>query len=134
MVAIALGVVLCLVGLAAFGLTEAIDAGPVIDEAFIVGLRGRPFTSPEALGVSFKRWCVEAGLPHCSTHRLRKGGATFLAERGVTSQQLMAIYGWTKLEMAERYTRRADRARMSDVLPGGFGFDDDNEEGQRDGG
>jgi integrase len=42
-------------------LAEALAAGPVGEGAFIGGHRGRPFRSPESLGTSFKRWCVEAG-------------------------------------------------------------------------
>ncbi len=106
-------------------LREALAAGPTGAETFIVGVRGRPFASPEALGTSFKRWCVRAGLSHCSAHGLRKGGATILAENGATSSQLMAIFGWTKLEMAERYTRKADRSRLSDALSAGFGLDEE---------
>lgn len=109
-------------------LSEALAAGPTSADAFVVGVRGKPFASPEALGNSFKRWCVGAGLPHCSAHGLRKGGATILAENGATSQQLMAIYGWTKLEMAELYTRKAERSRLSGALSGGFGI----EEGEGD--
>jgi integrase len=106
-------------------LAEALAAGPTSDQAFVVAKRGKAFSSPEALGNSFKRWCVEAGLSHCSAHGLRKGGATLLAESGVTSSQLMAIYGWTKMEMAERYTRKADRSRLGSALSGGFGLEEE---------
>jgi hypothetical protein len=40
---------------------------------------------------------------------LRKGGATIAAENGATSQQLMAIFGWSSLKMAELYARAADQ-------------------------
>lgn len=106
---------------------EALAAGPTGEVTFIVGQRGNPFKTAASFGVNFKRWCIDAGLPQCAAHGLRKGGATILAESGVTSAQLMAIYGWTKLEMAERYTRKADRSRLSDALSGGFGLDDEED-------
>jgi integrase/recombinase XerD len=108
-------------------LKEALAAGPTCDEAWIVGHRGRPFQTKEAFGVSFKRWCGAAGLPQCSAHGLRKGGAKLLAESGLTPHQLMAIYGWTGVQMAELYTRQADRARLGDALSGEFGLEEEGE-------
>ncbi len=62
---------------------------------------------------SFGNWfrdrCNEAGLKHCSAHGLRKAGAKIAAESGATSHQLMALYGWEKLEQAELYTRQANK-------------------------
>ena len=46
-------------------------------------------------------------------HGLRKAGATIAAEAGASAHQLMAMFGWTKLEEAERYTRGADRKRSA---------------------
>ena len=34
----------------------------------------------ESFGNLFRRWCAEAGLPHCAAHGLRKAGARRLAE------------------------------------------------------
>lgn len=105
-------------------LREALEAGPTGPENFVVGVRGRPFSSGKSLSESFKRWCREAGLGHVSAHGLRKGGATILAERGATASQLMAIYGWVKLEQAERYTRKASRRKMADALSDGLVIDE----------
>lgn len=113
-------------------LVAAIAAGPTSAETFIVGTRGRPFKTKESFGTAFKNWCKEAGLPHCSAHGLRKGGAALLSERGLTPSQLQAIYGWTNLRMPELYTRKADRARQSDVLIEGFHFDEEEDEGSDD--
>jgi len=68
-----------------------------------------------SLGNAMQRCTSEAELPHCSLHGLRKAGATRSAENGGTAHQLMAIYGWTTLSQAERYTRKAERKRMADA-------------------
>jgi hypothetical protein len=44
---------------------------------------------------------------------LRKAGAAIAAENGVTASQLMAIFGWKIIAEAERYTKAADRKRMT---------------------
>jgi hypothetical protein len=46
-------------------------------------------------------------------HGLRKAGATIAADNGATAHQLMAIFGWDTLKMAERYTRGADQKRLA---------------------
>jgi hypothetical protein len=38
---------------------------------------------------------------------LRKAGAALAAENGATERQLMAIFGWTTMKEASRYTRAA---------------------------
>lgn len=77
----------------------------------IVSQRGTPYVT-EALGNRVKKWCREAGIPHCSAHGLRKASATRAAEAGATTHELMAMFGWTTTKEAERYTRAADRRRM----------------------
>lgn len=44
-----------------------------------------------------------------AAHGLRKAAATRCAENGATASELMAMFGWTKLQEAERYTRAAER-------------------------
>lgn len=85
-------------------------------DQFVVGLRGRPFGSAASFGNAFSEWCNKAGLEHCAAHGLRKGGASFLAELGLTPFQLNAIYGWTGLAMATVYTERADRRVQAEAL------------------
>jgi integrase len=93
-------------------LQEAIDAGPCGDLAFICGDRGSPLTK-ESFGNVFKDACVEAGILDKSAHGLRKLAATFWAERGATVHELMAMFGWLTVQMAELYTRAAERKRLS---------------------
>lgn len=46
-------------------------------------------------------------------HGLRKAGATIAANNGATAHQLMGIFGWDTLKMAEKYTRAADQQRLA---------------------
>lgn len=61
----------------------------------------------------FRKWCDEAGLPHCSAHGMRKAAACAAAEGGATEMQMMAIFGWREPGMARIYTRRASRTKMA---------------------
>jgi hypothetical protein len=44
---------------------------------------------------------------------VRKAAAIILAENGATAAELCAIFGWSKLETAEIYIRKAQRKRMA---------------------
>jgi len=91
-------------------LQEAIEAMPPTDHlTFLVTAHGRPFTAA-GFGNWFREVCNDAGLPkRCTSHGLRKAAATRLADRGATTTQLMAWFGWKTASEAERYTRNADR-------------------------
>jgi hypothetical protein len=54
----------------------------------------------------------EAGVPG-RAHGLRKAGATIAAEGGASAHELMAMYTWTRLNEAERYTQAASRRILS---------------------
>lgn len=87
-------------------LKVVIDATPTGNLAFLVTAFGKPFTS-NGFGNWFRKQCDEARLKHCSAHGLRKAGAALAAENGATERQLMAIFGWTTMKEASRYTRAA---------------------------
>lgn len=87
-------------------LRQVIDASPCGKETFLENDLGRSFTDA-GFGNWFHDRCVEAGVPG-RAHGLRKAGATIAANNGATAHQLMAIFGWDTLKMAERYTRGAD--------------------------
>ena len=79
----------------------------------------------KGLGNWFCDRCVEAGVPG-RAHGLRKAGATIAADNGATAHQLMAIYGWSTLQQAELYTKKADQKRlaggaMAMISPGQIG-------------
>jgi len=93
-------------------LQKIMDASPCGDLAFLVNDLGRPFTDA-GFGNKFREWCNQAGLRNCSAHGLRKAGATIAANNGATAHQLMAIFGWSTLKMAEVYTRAADQERLA---------------------
>jgi len=93
-------------------LQQIIDASPSGDLAYLVNDLGRPFTDA-GFGNKFREWCNQAGLRNCSAHGLRKAGATIAANNGATAHQLMAIFGWNTLKMAEAYTRAADQERLA---------------------
>jgi integrase len=93
-------------------LQAALDLTP-IGMTFLVTGRGIPFT-PGGFGVWFQQRCAEAGLKGLSAHGLRKAAATRLAEHGATAHELMAVFGWTTLREAERYTRAANRKALAD--------------------
>jgi integrase len=95
-------------------LQEAIDAMPPGDHlTFLVTAHGKPFTAA-GFGNWFRDRCDEAGLPaRCTSHGLRKAAATRLADRGATTTQLMAWFGWKTASEAERYTKNADRKRAA---------------------
>lgn len=94
-------------------LQQAIDETQCGELNFLVNDLGRPFTDAN-FGDWFHDRCVEAGVPG-RAHGLRKVGATIAAENGATEHQLMAIFGWTSLAMAEKYTARS-RERLAGAV------------------
>jgi integrase len=94
-------------------LQRIIDASPCGDLTFLVNDLNRPFTDA-GFGNRFRDWCDQAGLPHCSAHGLRKAAATLAAQNGATTPQLMAMFGWTDIKMAEVYTRAANQERLAE--------------------
>lgn len=87
-------------------LQATLDRSKVGNLAFLVTEFGKPFTA-NGFGNWFRKRCDEAGLPHCSAHGLRKAGAAIAAENGATERQLMAIFGWSTMKEAARYTKAA---------------------------
>ena len=81
---------------------------------FLVNDNDRPFTTKH-FGHTFRKWCDEAGLPHCSAHGLRYATATYMAENGASAHEIMAITGHRSLAEVERYTRAARKAALADT-------------------
>jgi len=79
---------------------------------YLITSRGHPFTI-ESFGNKFREWCDEAKLYHCTAHGLRKASAVMLAENGASAPELCAIFGWSKLETAEIYIRKAQKRKMA---------------------
>lgn len=95
----------------------AIRALPAIGtKTFIVSHFGKPFTAA-GFGNKMREWFDAAGLPHCSSHSIRKAGARRAAEIGATNQQLKAVGGWSGDKEVATYTADADQAGMAaDIL------------------
>jgi integrase len=94
---------------------EAIPAPPASGTpqlTFLLTEYGKPFTA-NGFGNWFKKRCMEARLPRCSAHGLRKAGATLAAENGATEAQLMAIFGWKDPKQAAHYTRTARQKKLA---------------------
>lgn len=80
---------------------------------FLTTHQGRAF-GDASFGVTFRKWCNEAGIPvGYSAHGVRKYAATDRANRGATTHELMAWFGWLSVREAERYTRAASRRNLA---------------------
>lgn len=91
-------------------LLELIDATPTGDMHLVISEHGRAFTVG-SFGNWFRDRCREAGVGK-SAHGLRKLSATLAAEGGASAHQLMAQFGWGRIEQAKVYTDSADRAAL----------------------
>lgn len=93
-------------------LADVIAATPHGETTYLQTHYGRPY-SAKGFGARMRKWCDQAGLPHCSAHGLRKCGATRAAEAGASDRQLMAIFGWTDPDQATVYTKAAEQKRLA---------------------
>jgi integrase len=78
-----------------------------------VVLFGRQHVRQGSLRFTQQKNRNKAGLPHCTSHGLRKTGAAIAAENGATAHELMSIFGWLTLKEAERYTRAAEQKKIA---------------------
>ncbi len=92
-------------------LMKTIAATETGDLHFLVKDDGQPFTSKESFGNWFSARCRDAGIEK-SAHGIRKLAATLAADNGASAHELMAHFGWVKVEQAETYTKQADRKRL----------------------
>jgi hypothetical protein len=74
------------------------------------------------LGNFFREAIAAAGIPVSkkgsdekgySAHGLRKASATIAAESGATESELNAMFGWSGYQLAQLYTRKADRKKLA---------------------
>ena len=89
-----------------------LDASGLGRETWLETAYGKPYTNP-GFGNAFKDWCMEAALPRCTSHGLRKAGAVRAAEAGASEHELMAMFGWEDADMARVYTRKAAQKRLA---------------------
>lgn len=95
-------------------LQEALDRAPENEDegAFVTGPRGVS-VGKEHLGAIFNQAVRDAGLEGLTAHGLRKAGARRLAEAGYSTKQLMALFGWIRSGMADKYTAAAERRGLA---------------------
>jgi integrase len=80
----------------------------VIGMTWIAHSSGRSY-NPKTISSWFVDQAKAAGFESGLTpHGIRKCAATFMADAGATNKQLMAVFGWKKMEQAELYTAAAD--------------------------
>lgn len=79
---------------------------------FLINEWDKPF-SVKGLGQRMRKWCDAIGLNHCSSHGIRKAGATIAADNGASEHELMATFGWESPKQAALYTRKANRRRLA---------------------
>jgi integrase/recombinase XerD len=95
-------------------LAEIISASPINDLTFLITEYGKPFTT-KGFGNKFRDYCNQAGLPNCTAHGLRKAAATWLAECGATTHEIMAITGHRSVREVQRYTDAANKVLLADA-------------------
>jgi integrase len=93
-------------------LAETIASTECGNLVFLTTPAGAPY-KVGSLGNTFRRWCDDAGLPHCSSHGLRKAACRRLAEAGCSAPQIAAISGHKSLREVQRYIEEADRVRLA---------------------
>jgi integrase len=102
-------------------LAASIATCPSSGLAIICKDDGTHFTK-EALGNFFREAVEAAGIrvtkkgskeKGYSAHGLRKASATIAAESGATEAELNAMFGWSGHQMAQLYTKKADRKRLA---------------------
>ena len=106
-------------------LAASIAATATGDLTFLITKHGEPWGARGAgdnkrikhraasFGNRFKAWCVEAGLPNCSAHGLRKVATIRLIEAGCTPHEAAAITGHDSIRVLEIYARERDRAKLA---------------------
>ena len=102
-------------------LATSIAACPSPGLAIIAKESGTHYTK-ESIGNFFREAIAAAGIPVSkkgsddkgySAHGLRKASATIAAESGATESELNAMFGWSGYQMAQLYTKKADRRRLA---------------------
>lgn len=94
-------------------LRASIDATPSDNLNYLVTSFGQPFTS-NGFGNWFKKRCVEAGIPQCSAHGIRKNRATSMINDGASDRSTMAVFGWKTERQVGVYVRNANMDRLAD--------------------
>jgi len=95
-------------------LFEATRAATVVGSAYLLGSRGKPYSSAESLRNQVRKWCDAAGLPEKSSHGIRKAMAELMAEAGATQHQIMSVMAHTEARTSEIYTAGVQRRALAE--------------------
>ncbi|WP_417587411.1 tyrosine-type recombinase/integrase [Pararhodobacter oceanensis] len=93
-------------------LDELLKTCPKNEGTFLQTKFGKKRSAKSVTG-DMRKWCDEAGLPHCTAHGLRKAIARRLAEAGASAPQIGAITGHKTLSEVQRYIAAANREGMA---------------------
>lgn len=94
-------------------LARALKAVPANSVYMIARKNGKPLTG-DALGQFITAAAGKAGLPpRCTAHGLRKANQRRLAEHGASTKQMQAVSGHKTLKETERYSAKANQARLA---------------------
>ncbi|WP_408591623.1 tyrosine-type recombinase/integrase [Novosphingobium sp.] len=96
-------------------LLEAIVAMKPADTSpfcFMMTKRGKPFKK-ESFGNFFKKACVDAGLPHCAAHGLRKATLRRMAELEMANELMKSVSGQKSDKVLAIYTRAANQKKLA---------------------
>jgi integrase len=95
-------------------LADAIAAmGQINRMVFLVTSYGEPFRTGASFYLWFKKRAIEAGIPHCTPHGIRKGSTTIADEEGASEDQLNAMFTWVNPNMSATYTKKASRIKLA---------------------
>jgi integrase/recombinase XerC len=75
-----------------------------------ISRRGEPL-QPSGLYQLIKRIARRTGVYHPGVHRFRHTCATWMRDKGIQTQELMYLLGWSTHKMAERYTHSTGAER-----------------------
>lgn len=95
-------------------LRQAIDAMPPGQMTFLETAYGKPF-SAAGFGNWFRDRCNEAGLPHCTSHGLRKAMSRRIAEGGLSHSVGKSITGHDTDQEYSNYAAAADQSALADI-------------------
>jgi integrase len=94
-------------------LQKILDATPSKHLTFLTTKSGKSYGAG-FFSDEFRVWCDAAGLPQaCTFHGLRKTALTRAANAGDTPHEIAALGGHKSLKEVQRYTEKADRARLA---------------------
>lgn len=95
-------------------LAAVLDAIPRDHEYILTTQYGHPYSEKSLTGM-MADWTKAAGIPKGYTlHGLRKSLGKWLAERGATTKQIMAILGHKDMKHTELYTEEAEQRLLAE--------------------